>query len=284
MPHQTIHRVRSWPLSWEDLDKVSKEPARLRHKDGRVAIAIEVCDILGAICFLVGSVCFLPSLSHRLMVFLLGCGLFIVGGIILTILACFNLLESVREVGWQSHEACENMLFLVANIIFLAGTILYWPEEAHYVHIDYMKEFSLGVYFNLFTPEFEGTLLFILGSVLLFLAAFVNGLSAAGRAHDSSANTYSGLFNATTSLYMAGALLFVVGSFAFLPDMGVTEEIVTLGAWCYIVGSGLMVVGSSISLSRVLRQLSQDPERKPLVDSDQTPDGAPISKAKSLED
>lgn len=269
MPHQVINRVRSGVLEWEEIVKVNNQPARLRNRDGRAAIVIEICDIAGGICFLVGSVCFLPTISHRLMIFLVGCGLFIVGGIILTAVASFNLLESVQEVGWKTHEACENMLFFLANVIFLVGTILYWPEEAHYVHIEYMKEFSVGVYFNLFTPEFEGTLLFILGSVLMFFAAFVNGLNPYhlnGRSPDGT-NAYIGMYSATTSLYMAGAVLFVVGSIAFLPDMGVTEEIVTLGAWCYITGSGLMVIGSLISLSRVLRQLSQDAERKPLVDS-----------------
>eukprot|EP00929_Paragymnodinium_shiwhaense_P016287 TRINITY_DN124550_c0_g1_i1.p1 TRINITY_DN124550_c0_g1~~TRINITY_DN124550_c0_g1_i1.p1 ORF type:complete len:279 (-),score=40.22 TRINITY_DN124550_c0_g1_i1:96-932(-) len=277
MPHHVIGRLRSWPLQWDELDK-AKEPPRLRNKDKRVAVAIEVCDITGGVCFLVGSFCFLPSISHRLIVFLAGCALFIVGGVFLTAIAAFNLVESVREVGWKTHEACENLLFLVANIIFLAGTILYWPEEAHYVHIEYVKEFSLGVYFNLFTPEFEGTLLFILGSVLMFFAAFVNGLGQ-GRGQEG-ANAHAGLFSATTSLNMAGALLFVVGSFAFLPDMGVTEEIVTLGAWCYIIGSGFMVIASSISLSRILWH-SQDPERKPLVDSDSTAQAA--SKAAAID-
>merc|ERR1719198_2950241 len=69
------------------------------------------------------------------------------------------------------------ILDIFAGLIFFWGSFLYWPPEAQYHHIQKMKEMSLGVYFNLFSPEFEGTLLFIIGSVLFAMAAFVNGLS-----------------------------------------------------------------------------------------------------------
>lgn len=266
MPHHLSVRLRTWPLIFEDSQKApSCEKKGLRHKDGVVACAVEVFDIIGGLIFLVGSICFLPALSHRLAIFLAGCALFILGSVVYMAVSAFCLVESVTERGWYTLEACETMLYFVANIIFLVGTVLYWPEEAHYTNIDWMKEFSLGVYFNLFTPEFEGTLLFILGSVLYAIAAFVNGVSQGRGIADDGHRDYSGLFSATTSLYMAGSLLFVVGSFAFLPDFGITEQIVTMGAWCYIIGSALFVVGGLISLGRVSRQLKNSPEREALV-------------------
>lgn len=261
MPHHLSVRLRTWPLIWETLEKAPlDQPKKPWHKHGNVARAVEVCDIVGGLIFLAGSICFLPALSHKLAIFLCGCALFILGSCVYLGVSAFCLVESVTDSGWYTLEACENWLYMMANIIFLVGTVLYWPEEAHYLNIDWMKEFSLGVYFNLFTPEFEGTLLFIFGSVLYAIAAFVNGVSQ-GNGHTD----YSGLFSATTSLYMAGSLLFVVGSFAFLPDFGITEQIVTMGAWCYIIGSALFVIGGVISLRRVSKQASNSPELKSLV-------------------
>mmetsp|Transcript_85695 Transcript_85695/g.239497 ORF Transcript_85695/g.239497 Transcript_85695/m.239497 type:complete len:276 (+) Transcript_85695:179-1006(+) len=261
MPHyQILGRLRSWPL--HDLKRSHDEQVSLRHREGVCACVVEVMDIFGGVIFLVGSVCFLPEVSKRLVVFLTGCALFILGGVIYAGLSTFTLVETVRVRGWQTLEACENALYLVGSIVFLAGTVLYWPEETHYMNMEWMKEFSLGVYFNLFTSEFEGTLLFIFGSLLFAMAAFVNGLSQGQ--NTGQPDEHGGLLAATTSLYMAGSLLFVVGSVAFLPDLGCSEQMLCIGAWCFIVGSALYVIGGSISLVRVTRQMQQCPERKHL--------------------
>jgi len=162
-----------------------------------------------------------------------------------------------------SLELLEHILCIIGSWIFLIGSLLFWPSKAHYELIESIKGTQLGQFFNLFTPEFEGTLLFIFGSVLYAIAAFVNGVAQGN--HTDLHKDYSGLFSATTSLYMAGSLLFVVGSFAFLPDFGITEQIVTMGAWCYIIGSALFVIGGVISLRRVSKQASDSPELKSLV-------------------
>mmetsp|Transcript_92021 Transcript_92021/g.269226 ORF Transcript_92021/g.269226 Transcript_92021/m.269226 type:complete len:268 (-) Transcript_92021:96-899(-) len=264
MPHLLIDRIRSvsaiCPCPWG-----LEQPTR---RDACCAYLLEGLDILGGIFFVVGSICFLPTFSHELYIFLSGCALFVVGSLIYCGICIFSLAESIRERGVKTFEACENVLYLAGSVIFVVGTILYWPPEAHHRGMDWLVEsISLGAYFNLFTPEFEGTLLFILGSLLFVCAAFVNGLDQ--RTFDSDE---SRLLGATTTLYMGGSLLFVIGSVAFLPDMGCTDQMVTLGAWCFVVGSVLYVIGSIISLIRTAREL-RSPARSPLRGS------APLGKA-----
>lgn len=255
MPHLIIDRIRSasvlCPCRW-GLEKP-------KRSDACCAYTLEALDIIGGLTFVVGSACFLPMFSHDLRVFLWGCALFVVGSLIYCGICTFSLAESVRERGFCTFEACENALYLAGSVIFVVGTILYWPPEAHHKGMDWLVEsISLGAYFNLFTPEFEGTLLFIVGSLLFVCAAFVNGLDQ--RTFDSSE---SRLLGATTTLYMGGSLLFVIGSVAFLPDMGCTDQMLTLGAWCFVVGSVLYVVGSVVSLIRTAREL-RSPDRGPL--------------------
>mmetsp|Transcript_88191 Transcript_88191/g.205194 ORF Transcript_88191/g.205194 Transcript_88191/m.205194 type:complete len:262 (-) Transcript_88191:62-847(-) len=248
MPHLLITRIRSVP-------RICCPFSRLDVPTGRnacCAYLLEGLDILGGVAFIAGSACFLPCFSHQLHVFLTGCGLFVMGSLIYCGICTFSLIESVREKGFRTFEACENALYLVGSGVFVVGTIMYWPPEAHHKGIEWLVEsISLGVYFNLFTPEFEGTLLFILGSFLFVCAAFVNGLDQ--QTFDSSE---SRLLGATTSLYMAGSLLFVMGSVAFLPDMGCSEQMLTVGAWCFVAGSVLYTVGSVISLVRTARFFS----------------------------
>mmetsp|Transcript_124123 Transcript_124123/g.386549 ORF Transcript_124123/g.386549 Transcript_124123/m.386549 type:complete len:264 (+) Transcript_124123:45-836(+) len=255
MPHLLIDRIRSASA----LCPCQRGLEHPKRSDAWCAYLLEGLDILGGLLFVAGSVCFLPVFSHQLHVFLTGCALFVIGSLLYLGICTFSLAESVRERGFKTFEACENVLYLVGSVVFAVGTVMYWPPEAHHKGMDWLVEsISLGVYFNLFTPEFEGTLLFILGSLLFVCAAFVNGLDQ--RTFDSSE---SRLLGATTTLYMGGSLLFVIGSVAFLPDMGCTDQMLTLGAWCFVTGSVLYVVGSCISLVRTAREL-RTPSRSPL--------------------
>jgi len=95
------------------------------------------------------------------------------------------------------------------------------------------------------SPEFEGTILFVVGSLFFCFAAFANALNQ--RKFEESVAV---LLTAITSLYMAGSLLFVMGSIAFLPNLGCNEQMLTIGAWCFIVGSGFFVIGAVLSFWR----------------------------------
>lgn len=259
MPHLLVDRVRFVPdlqtRSWiSPVGKTSKGRTAL------LAYSIEILDIIAGLIFVVGSFCFLPAYSRELYVFLLGCYLYIVGSVIYVVISTFAVTESVHETGYDSLESFEHMLYLVGSWIFLIGTILYWPEEADYDHIEWMKGLAPGVYFNLMSPEFEGTLLFILGSLVFVMAAFVNGLNQ--KQFDSAQNQ---LLAAITSLYMAGSLLFVMGSVAFLPELGCNEQMVTIGAVAFIVGSMFYVIGGCLSLYRTSREL-ENPEHLLLLE------------------
>lgn len=251
MPHLVIERTRSVPGIF------SCTCGRPKRSDAVCACIVELLDILGGVIFLVGSVCFLPAYSEKVSVFLTGCALYVVGALIYMLLSSFTLFEALREV--QFLEAFENFLYFVGSLIFLIGTILYWPSEARYRYVEWMKDFSVGAQLELFSPEFEGTLLFILGSVVFTFAAFVNGLNQ--RVGDSVS---SRMLAATTSLYMAGSLLFVMGSVAFLPELGCNNQMTTIGAWCFILGSLFYVIGGSVSLARTLREIN-DPQNEPLL-------------------
>lgn len=243
MPHLITDRLRELPEC-----PCAGRVAVKRSESIACALTIEAFDILAGVIFVVGSVCFLPSYAKDLTVFMWGCILFVLGSVIYLLICTVTYYEAIMEKGFMTFEACENALYWLGSLVFTIGTILYWPKEAHTRGIEQMKSYSLGVYFNFFSPEFEGSILFILGSCIFALAAFVNGLSQ--RCFDTVEGQ---ILTATTSFYMIGSLLFVMGSVAFLPDLGCDETMLAIGAWNFIVGSLFFVVGGILSLWRLLR-------------------------------
>lgn len=250
MPHLLVERLRSAP---QLCVCKHREKANPEQPSGSVDCVVEMVETLGGSIFLLGSVCFLPTYSSDVNTFLLGCQLFIVGGFVYFGLSAFTLLEAMRVKGW-GIEAFEHVNYLVGSLLFLAGTVLYWPEELQHRHIEWMKGLSLGIYFNLFSPEFEGTLLFIVGSLLFAMAALVNALNskAFSMAFSMGAHsTGSRLLLSSTALYMSGSLLFVIGSVAWLPGLGWGKRAEAIGAYLFVVGSAMYVVGGLLSILRI---------------------------------
>lgn len=239
MPHLLIDRLRSFP----QLGSFNSPFNRKEYPTG--AFVLEVLDIIAAIVFVIGSFCFLPPYSDDIDVFLAGCILFVVGGVFYLAICVCSFCEALSQKGLMTFEAGENGLYLVGSWLFLVGTFLYWPPEAHYKHIENMKDLSLGQLLNLFEPEFEGTILFIVGSVMFAFAAFLNALNQ--REFDAWT---SRLLSAITSLYLGGSLLFSMGSVAFLPNLGCGRQMLQIGAWMFIIGSFLFLIGACLSLWR----------------------------------
>mmetsp|Transcript_41508 Transcript_41508/g.72931 ORF Transcript_41508/g.72931 Transcript_41508/m.72931 type:complete len:257 (-) Transcript_41508:96-866(-) len=239
MPHLLIERLREFPT----LGSFTFPFNRKEYPTG--AFVLEVLDIIAGVLFVIGSICFLPPYSDDIDVFLAGCGLFVVGGIFYLVVCACSFFEALFLKGLATLEASENALYLVGSWLFLVGTFLYWPAEAHYRHIETFKDMTLGAYFNLFDPEFEGTLFFIIGSVMFAFGAFFNALNQ--REFDEFT---SKLLSAITSLYLGGSLLFAMGSVAFLPNMGCGKQMQILGAWGFIIGSVLYLIGGCLSLWR----------------------------------
>jgi len=185
--------------------------------------------------------------------------LFVVGTTGYLGLSIFALAECLYVKGIESLEACESSLYVAGAILFNAGTILYWPEESNWPLTLASRELAPGQYFNWFSPEFEGTVLFIVGSMFFVMASYVNGLSQRG--FDTPVKK---MLVASTTCYMFGALLFVMGSVAWLPELGCGQRMEEFGAVMYVIGSLLYVIGSVISVIRTSLQLD-DPEYAPFA-------------------
>lgn len=234
MPHLLVERIRS--------------PVLVTRKEyPSLAFVIEVLDVIAGIIFVISSVCFLPHFAHTLNTFLAGCAGYIAGSFLYLLLSAFAQAEAYIEKGWTSMEFCENSLYFIGSWTFFVGTVLYWPSEAHHKIMEKLQGCTVAQYLNIFSPEFEGTLLFIAGSMMFAMAAFTNALNQ--RKFDDRTST---MLTITTSLYMLGSLLFVGGSVAFLPDLGCNEQMLNIGACSFIIGSLFYLVGAVVSLLRTM--------------------------------
>lgn len=260
MPHLLIERIRSAPALCQCCGR-SKDGKLLplSKTDATCAYVIEAIDIISGLIILIGSACFLPSFSTNRDIFVMGCVLFVLGTTGYLGISIFALAEALYVKGVDSLEACENSLYVAGAILFNAGTVLYWPEESDWPATLAARELAPGQFFNWFSPEFEGTVLFIIGSLFFAMASYVNGLSQRG--FDTAIQK---MLTASTTCYMVGALLFVMGSVAWLPELGCGGRMEEFGAIMYVIGSLFYLIGSVISVIRLTLQL-EDPEYSPLI-------------------
>eukprot|EP00931_Biecheleriopsis_adriatica_P102956 TRINITY_DN77859_c0_g1_i1.p1 TRINITY_DN77859_c0_g1~~TRINITY_DN77859_c0_g1_i1.p1 ORF type:complete len:288 (-),score=45.87 TRINITY_DN77859_c0_g1_i1:30-893(-) len=258
MPHVVSERIRAAPFSDRTKDGASEAKARALRKAN---IVIEGIELAANLIFLVGSAMFLHPFAHNMTAFLVGCGLFIIGSVMYVSITLYTLCEAVsyHENNWN-FEFVEHLLFLLGALMFLIGTVMYWPPEVDRFQLNWLKtHLSLGVYFNLFSTQFEGTIFFMIGSALFAFASFVNGLNQ--RTFDTVA---SKLMTATTSLYLGGSLMFTMGSVSFLPDLGCSDAMVQIGAWLFVIGSAMFVLGSLTSI-QALRRMFDHPQNQSLI-------------------
>jgi len=258
-----IERIRSSHFSVEgkEVYKDGKDGSPQMGTNVYICYVIELLDLLANAVFVAGSVCFLPRFEHSMDVFLLGCGLFIAGSVLYCCITLYTLLEVLYHTGYSwAFETVEHILYLMGSVLYLVGTVMYWPSEVHRYHLTWLAQhLSLGVYFNIFSTQFEGTILFMVGSVLFAFAAFVNGLSQ--RSFDSTANR---LLTCITSLYLGGSVLFVMGSGAMLPEMNCGDEMTHVGAILFVIGSALFLFASFVSMYRT-RYVICSPQNQPLM-------------------
>lgn len=270
MPHLLIERLRTVPFVFKEScvgvssgRGSSSSQERLRTKFPACALVVELADILGGVLFVLGSACFFPTWAEDIRVLKIGCELFIAGSVIYALVSLYALLEAAQVSGFCGLESFENLLYVFGSTAFLAGTVLFWPGglEAPDATANLLEQppaaWQVIVLLNTSSPEFEGSVLCIVGCLFFALAAFVNGLNIR-HFNDFS----SQLLSAVTSIYMCGSLLFVMGSVAFLPGFGCSSEMVAFGAWLYVIGSMLYLGGSIISLIRTLREI-HSPEWHP---------------------
>ena len=124
--------------------------------------------------------------------------------------------------------------YLLGGAIFLCGSIFYLP-----------------IFFDQDNGRL-GTILFVIGSVLyLFLSSHdlwvsVRKSGTTGSSHNHASPAIS-IFSHTIRsggelYYTIGSLFFVIGSLAFLPELSHYR----LASWCFVWGSMLFVVGSTL--------------------------------------
>jgi hypothetical protein len=114
-------------------------------------------------------------------------------------------------------------------LIFVVGSVFFFPALSRY--------------------EDLGAWLFVLGSLLYLLVSghdlmevIRNDQAWAGRTEAFA------LELSTTLVYVIGTLFFILGSLFFLGWVGLDRA----GAWCFIVGSLLFVVGAGINVLQIL--------------------------------
>ncbi|MGE4536679.1 MAG: YrhK family protein [Desulfovibrio sp.] len=127
---------------------------------------------------------------------------------------------------WETFNAA---LYKLGGLVFIAGSILFFPRFEAYQDI--------------------GAWIFFAGS-LLYLVVTVHDLIEVWRHWHQSRN--HGIFDVfewlAASSYLWGTILFTVGSIFFLSRVGLPKA----GAWCFVVGSLLFVLGACINVLRIV--------------------------------
>lgn len=134
-----------------------------------------------------------------------------------------------------------------------------WKESFAQQHQHHKSSGLLSIDLNMYYHEWTGSVLFIIGSLFFTLAAFTNALK------QRKFLEWNAVIISASSLYMAGSLQFVMGSVCFLPELGADWAMARFGAWCFISGSIMYMLGNSISLSRTLTEFAGADALQPLM-------------------
>jgi len=203
------------------------------------------CEVLAGIIFIIGSVCFLPEYTRDINVFVLGCLLFIIGAGIFVALSGFALLDAVHK-GVDRSQLFLHFLVFIGSIIFVYGTILFWPEQSDlHKYVIRVKEISIVQYYDLMLPELEATVLFMIGSAVFALAAVLKVLGSGPE--DCQENQIHTIY---AICQLLANLLFVIGSVPYLPPLQCSDYQVGIGAVCFIIGSVIFMLSGIAALKK----------------------------------
>lgn len=129
------------------------------------------------------------------------------------------------------HDRWENtqsILYIIGGVAFIVGSVFFFPSLVRFMNI--------------------GAWVFFGGSILYLIVSghdFAEVLMIYHHRRQLSRMDCSEL--AAAVAYFAGTILFLLGSLFFLSWI----DQVQIGAWCFIVGSLLFVLGSSINILQV---------------------------------
>jgi hypothetical protein len=127
---------------------------------------------------------------------------------------------------WETINA---VLYKIGGFLFIIGSVFFFPRYEAYADM--------------------GAWVFFVGS-LLYLVVTLHDLAEV-RHHWRLSKTHDHdtiLEYAAAASYVWGTILFTVGSVFFLSAVGW----LTAGAWCFVIGSLLFVVGASINVLQIV--------------------------------
>ena len=131
-------------------------------------------------------------------------------------------------------EIINAVLYKVGGIIFIVGSILFFPRFAAYA------DWGAWIFFG-------GSLLYLVVTVHDLIEVHYNCRGRAPLKPDEALE-----YLAAVS-YVGGTLLFIVGSVFFLSAIGWLHA----GAWCFILGSLLFVVGAMVNVLQIVKARSK---------------------------
>mmetsp|Transcript_14041 Transcript_14041/g.45104 ORF Transcript_14041/g.45104 Transcript_14041/m.45104 type:complete len:363 (-) Transcript_14041:124-1212(-) len=233
-----------------------------------VTLVDEVLFVVASAAFIKGSLDFFPGVP--LQSYIEGINLFFAGSAVYTVLAVFAAYEIVEDAKLSGREPppaklVEQALYLLGSVFFLLGTAEFTPPaessaEDAAVSVSVLgRTFFLGSAASI--PEDTlamGDELFILGSFLFSVAAFISAIDVSG---ESTGDEVSVLQRRTSvavaSLFELGGVAFIIGTPCFYPagPMGMsacpegTETLTRVGAALFVAGSVFYTIGSLIILA-----------------------------------
>ncbi|MGR5065264.1 YrhK family protein [Photobacterium sp. DNB22_13_2] len=134
--------------------------------------------------------------------------------------------ELKQQFLWESLNA---IVYKIGGIIFILGSICFLPRFEKYVDI--------------------GAALFVIGSILYLIVALHDVLEVnAYRINNGKLSKELRLEFTASFAYFSGSLFFTIGSIFFLEEV----DMITAGAWMFIIGSGLFMFGAVINVCRII--------------------------------
>jgi hypothetical protein len=145
-----------------------------------------------------------------------------------------NLTKNSRDLQAQfCWETVNAVLYKIGGVLFIVGSIFFFPRFEAYANL--------------------GAWIFFAGS-LVYLVVTVHDLAEV-RHHGRLSKTHDRdtiLEYVAAASYVWGTILFTVGSVFFLSTVGWFKA----GAWCFVIGSLLFVVGACINVLQIVQSSS----------------------------
>lgn len=143
----------------------------------------------------------------------------------------YNLVSESKELHTQFvWETVNAFVYKAGGLVFIAGSILFFPALEKYQDI--------------------GAWTFFVGS-LLYLVVTGHDMAEV-RVHWKKKRSHKRDMRQefmSAASYLLGTILFTVGSIFFLSWVGWNIA----GAWCFVIGSLLFVLGASINITRIVK-------------------------------